>query len=61
MLFINKLTKVFKNAFRIIIYRINQAQCVIKSLMVHRLGILMLCQQMAKILFTDIKHLEAEI
>ena len=61
MLFINKLTKVCKNAFRIIICKINQAHCLIKSLMVDRLGILMLCQQMAKILFTDIKHVEAEI
>ena len=61
MLFINKLAKDYKNAFRSIICIINQARCLIKSLMVDRLGIVMLCQQMAKILFADIKHVEAEI
>ena len=38
-----------------------QARCLIKNVMVDRLRILMLCQQIAKILFTDIKHVEAEI
>ena len=61
LLFINNLTKECKNAFRIIICIINQAHCLIKSVMIDRLGILMLCQQMAKILFADIKHVEAEI
>ena len=61
MLVINKLRKECKNAFRTIICIIHQARCLIKSVMIDRLGIVMLCQQMAKILFTDIKHVKAEI
>ena len=61
MLSINKLTKECKNAFRTIMCIMIQARCLIKSVMVDRLRILMLCHQMAKILFTDIKHVKAEI
>ena len=63
MLFIYRLTKECKNAFCTItcITIINQARCLIKSVMVDRLGMVMVCQQMAKMLFTDIKHVEAEI
>ena len=61
MLVINRLTKECKNAFHTIICIINQARCLIKSVMIDMLGIVKLCQQMAKILFTEIKHVEAEI
>ena len=61
MLVINKLRKECKNAFRTIMRIMIQARCLIKNVMVDRLGIVMLCQQMAKILFTDIKHVKAEI
>ena len=61
MLVINRLTKECKNAFRTIICIIIQARCLIKSVMIDMLGIVKLCQQMAKILFTEIKHVEAEI
>ena len=61
MFFIKKSTKECKDAFLTIKCIINQARCLIQIVMVDRLGIVMLCQQMAKILFTDIKHVETEI